>query len=332
VVVANDLIKFLIHKKFSCTVYYFDELVSLDFPCEVKRISFFQKINFGNYDVIHSHMFRPDLYCAYHRKFIPRSTKLITTIHTAVDHDLRNAYGILNSIILPPVWKWAWKKMDKVVVLTRNAKEYYDLPGLKNKVEVINNGRDLPVLYDAIPSRDLELIMSLKNKYTLLGSVASFDKRKGFEQVLKLLKLEHTYAFVIIGDGSERCNLQNMAIEYGVADRFCILGSRPQGFRYMKELDLYLMPSRSEGLSLAMLEAVALKVPVVCSSIPVFQEVFSSNEVCFFDLDKIEKLQSACQTALKYKANLIDHAFKRYNENYTVERMGTEYFKLYVNG
>lgn len=331
ILVIQELVAALVRQGHECDVYYFDNILQLEMACPTYKISFFKKINFNAYDVVHTNMFRPDVYCALNRSGIRKNTKLMVTVHTDINRDLKAGYGLLKSMIGPPIWRWAWRKMDKIVVLSNFAKNTLAADGLTNKIAVINNGRDIKPGFPDIPEADRELIEDLKSKYTLLGAVAAFDKRKGFEQVVELLKLKPDYAFMIVGDGSERENLERMAVQNKLTDRFKVLGARPQGFRYSGEFDLYMMPSRSEGLPLALLEAVALKTAVVCSAIPVFHEFFSDNEVTFFTLDDIASLKTACETALKNRETLRENAYKRYKRDYTVQVMANNYIKEYTD-
>ena len=331
ILVIQDLVGELVKQGHECHVYYFDDIVQLDMACATYKISFFKKISFNAYDVVHTNMFRPDVYCALNRSRIGKKTKLIVTVHTDINRDLKAGYGLLKSIVAPPIWRWAWRRMDKIVALSHFAKSALTADGLANNIVVINNGRNITPGFPDIPEADLKVMDDLKSQYTLLGTVAGFDKRKGLEQVVALLRLNPNYAFVIVGDGSERENLERMAAHNNLTDRFKVLGFRLQGFRYAAEFDLYMMPSRSEGLPLALLEAVALKTAVVCSDIPVFKEFFSDTEVAFFKLDDITSLKTACQTALKNRETLKENAFKRYEKDYTVAVMANNYIKAYTN-
>ncbi|WP_449437241.1 hypothetical protein [Pedobacter steynii] len=88
--------------------FYFDDVVEVIVACAIERISFFKEPEFKRFDVVHSHLFRSDLYCAWHKKKIRReSVKLISTIHTDVYKDLKSAYGFLKATIAPPLWFWA---------------------------------------------------------------------------------------------------------------------------------------------------------------------------------------------------------------------------------
>ncbi|WP_448105309.1 glycosyltransferase family 4 protein [Pedobacter panaciterrae] len=331
ILVTKDIVAELVKRGVRCKVYYFDSITELTMDCPAEKISFFTKIPFNDYDVVHSHLFRPDLYCALNKWRMNSNTKVVTTIHTDIYKDLETAYGFWKSKIGPPLWFWAWNKMDRVAVLNTIAKINYYKGGVKEKIVVINNGRSLPEFHDEIPTSDLKIIETLKSKYTLLGTVASFDRRKGLEQILELLKSEPAYAFVIVGDGLERASLESLAMLYDLKDRFVVLGKRAQGFRYIPKFDLYVMPSRSEGMSLAMLEAVALKTAVVCSDIPVFKDIFTENEVSFFKLDDLPALRAACAFALNNKTKLINSAYERYKSQYSVTRMVDNYIRLYKN-
>jgi glycosyltransferase involved in cell wall biosynthesis len=85
----------------------------------------------------------------------------------------------------------------------------------------------------------------------------------------------------------------------------------------------------SEGFGLALVEAVSEKIPVVCSDIEVFKELFTDDEISFYkrnDLDSlIETLQSS-DIKFKVKSEL---AYKRFQREYGVLLMADKYRALY---
>jgi glycosyltransferase involved in cell wall biosynthesis len=326
---VRDLINYLISEKYTCDVYYFDNILELDFACKTTQISFFKKINFNEYDIIHSHLLRPDLYCAFHKRTIKKtSVKFISTIHTAIYEDLDYSYGKFFSRVMIPLWEAAWKKMDQVVMLTHFAEKYYSKIKFKN-VAVINNGRNIPDYAAPILETDMQVINSLKRDYILLGTVCAIDKRKGLEQIIPLLVLKKNYAFLAIGDGDERKSLESLAIKHGVASRFKIMGSRENGFRYFNHFNIFIMPSRSEGMPLTLLEAMALKIPIVVANIPAISHLLSEKEVNFSNLDNTEDLKNACERAIQSSDEKVNNAFDHYSKSYTVAEMGYKYNELY---
>lgn len=329
IIMVQSLVQHLMSEGFSCEVYYFDDIREIEFACRTQQIRFLEPINFKKYQVIHSHLFRPDLYCAIHKKKIKSSgAKLVSTIHTAIYDDLAYTYGRLKSRILILLWEIAWKRMDHLVVLTEVANRYYKQLKAK-KISVINNGRDIPENWKPISPEDIASIKKLSEKYIILGTVCSIDERKGLAQLIDLLLIKENYAVVIVGDGALKKSLMNLALSKNVAERFKIIGFREDGYRYMPLFDLYILPSRSEGMPLALLEAIALKVPVVAAAIPSLDEEFKEAKLCFFELDDIDGLGSACDKALEHRTEIVSSAYHHYRNNYTVNKMGVSYIDLY---
>lgn len=90
-----------------------------------------------------------------------------------------------------------------------------------------------------------------------------------------------------------------------------------------------MIPSYSEGFSLALLESGTIGSSVVCSDIPAFNLPFSENEVSFFKLNDIKSLEIAVDEALKFKEEKKVVLKKRIRETYSEEMMFQKYEKLY---
>jgi glycosyltransferase involved in cell wall biosynthesis len=112
-------------------------------------------------------------------------------------------------------------------------------------------------------------------------------------------------------------------------DRCLFFGFRSNASKYFRYLDYFVMPSRSEGFGLALVEAVKEKVPVICSDLLVFKELFTSAEVTFFKLDDIDSFEAALKEADAKRAWKSDLAYKRYIDNYTDWEMARCYKKVY---
>ena len=99
--------------------------------------------------------------------------------------------------------------------------------------------------------------------------------------------------------------------------------------KYIKLFDYSIMPSRSEGFCLALVEAVQQKVPVLCSDIEIFREIFSDGEVSYFDLDNKVSLINAYKRMQIVGTGFIENAFARFNLNYTDSKMSELYYQVY---
>jgi glycosyltransferase involved in cell wall biosynthesis len=89
------------------------------------------------------------------------------------------------------------------------------------------------------------------------------------------------------------------------------------------------MPSKSEGFGLALVEAVQQKVPVICSDIAVFKELFTEHEVTFFKSDDMTSLVNALKFVDSTTSDKSQLALERYQNNYTDILMAANYYKLY---
>ncbi len=86
------------------------------------------------------------------------------------------------------------------------------------------------------------------------------------------------WQWVVVGDGPERARLTNAVEAKRLADRVHFVGKVDDVTPYLRAADLYLLPSHFEGLSVALLEAIALGMPVLASNIPPNQELCLRDE------------------------------------------------------
>jgi glycosyltransferase involved in cell wall biosynthesis len=325
--VAHKIVENLKHEV-DFTIFYLDKIEHLPFECKTVKISFFEKINFKEFDVIHSHMMRPDLYLIYHQASL--YTKTVTTFHQYIFQNFKYTHNAFISFIIKKIWLFRISKINQIVCLSKGMKDYYDKKKIHPFITNIYNGVNIPIINNEVDSDDLLKIQALKSKYIVLGSMAKYDARKGLEQIIKVLAMNPKLAFVLIGDGTEKENLLALANQLNVSERLFFAGFRKHSTDYLPLFDIYLAPSRSEGVSLALLEAVASKTPVVCSDIISFTELFEKDELAFFELDNIESLNNAIAYSLAKRNELVKKAFEKYTNNFTETFMAQNYLKLYI--
>jgi glycosyltransferase involved in cell wall biosynthesis len=330
IIVAKDIVDLLlIEKDVNIDVYYFDELVELTFGCKVQKINFFNKINFNDYDVVHSHMLRSDAYVWYHRKKSDKKTLFISTLHQNIYDNLKGNYNSLIAIIFEKIWLKFLKRQDYVVTLTKVMQNTY-LSKLDVSLKTIYNGRNFTFYNNGIiNNEDLIQINLLKKKYTILGTHCLLTKRKGIDQIIKSLVILKEYALILVGDGKEFDNLVNLAKELDVFERCIFFGYKIDATSYLKYFDIYVMSSHSEGFPLGLLEAGMSKLPVVCSDLPIFRELFSNKEVVFFELNNLDSFAHSiifCQSNKNYFSNSI---YETINAKYNNKIMASNYFNIY---
>ncbi|WP_438767202.1 glycosyltransferase family 4 protein [Kushneria sp. TE3] len=310
------------------TVFYFRGPPSLEVSCETQQIDFRNTGILESFDVVHSHGIRPDFLGVYASLFNKKSV-FVSTLHNYVRDELLNIYGRKAATFVTPVWMNVWRRMDGLAVLTQDAYSYYrpNLP--EKKLHVVHNGiRELAHTHDLSPD-DRAAIASLSERYHVLGTNAHLIKRKGIDQVVNVLSKAPECALVVVGDGPYREDLVALAEEAGVADRCWFTGYRDNVSAFLPYYDVYMMPSVSEGFGLALLEAMAVGLPCVCSDIGVFREILRDDEAAFFEVGNQTSLQNAISDALERRQLLSERARNRYLEQFTGEAMSQNYMALY---
>jgi glycosyltransferase involved in cell wall biosynthesis len=319
------------YKEIEIDLYYFKsydkEYFNFD---DAKKLNFLNRIEFDKYDIIHSSGFIPNLYIALFRW---RSKSIfITTIHSYLEEDIKNSFKGIKAIIIYRLWLKILNFQNGVVVLTNHAKSYYD-SRINVRIDAINNGISIEdkSIIKSDDLHEINKIKLLKEKYKLIGTNAVLSRIKGLDQVIQSLVKLKDYCFIVVGDGPELSNLKEYAEELNVLNRCLFLGYKENVRAYTEYYDLYVMPSRSEGFGLALIEAISMKIPCLCSNLPVFNELFSSKEVLFFELENIEDFIEKVILSQTIQNSLIESAYIRFTNNYTSSVMTKNYVNLYRN-
>lgn len=327
IIVTKLLSDYFVKNGHNVIVYYFDEIIQLKFNCRTERISFKERIDFDSFDILHSHCIRPDMYLKKWRKHI-RKAKIVSTLHQDTYQSFKYEYNALLAILFTYHWTSIQSHFDCVVAISNQLKQLYQKK-IKTQITTIYNGCET-YLDNEIDSIYLNEIKQKKEKgLKTIGTYAYITKRKGVNQIISVLKLLKDYAAVIIGDGPEIVNLKKQAIENEVAERVIFIPHQKKPYNFLKHLDVYIMPSYSEGFGLAMVEAALSRKAIVCTNLDSFHEIFPQNEALFFNADNIEELKKKIETAYSQKEELGARSFNRVNAEFRTDIMGQRHETLY---
>lgn len=101
------------------------------------------------------------------------------------------------------------------------------------------------------------------------------------EILARVLQKGTNTRLVMVGDGSERTNVEHRARCLGVYDKCVFVGKQPNIVDYLSAADVLLLPSEQESFGLAALEAMACEVPVIASRVGGIPEVVTDGETGF---------------------------------------------------
>lgn len=232
---------------------------------------------------------------------------------------------------LKPIVKRIWSKSSVVVSNSEGLKELALETNKKQKIGVIYNGIDIQ---NFKPNPEIRP----DDKFIITAGASRITKRKGLDYLIfalsKLIPKYPQIFFRVLGDGNEKENLEKLSKNLGIENNIEFVGRVPRENTspYYQEASLFVLPSLNEGMSNAMLEALASGLPIVATDTGGTKELVKNGENGFIinmsDADdiaeKIEKLMSDDKLRIKMGENSRKAA-----ENLSWGKVATEYKGLY---
>jgi len=174
---------------------------------------------------------------------------------------------------------------DKIILITKRDFNIAKKIIPSKKLNYIPNGIG-PI--DFLPSAAARAFFSDKlgrkimSNEAIVGTVAELTKNKGLEYLVEAAKhLISNHKFLIIGEGEERKKLESLIAKYRLQNTVFLLGFIPEAARYLKGLDIFVLPSLKEGLPYTVLEALAAELPVVATEVGGLPDIAQTAKSCF---------------------------------------------------
>lgn len=222
--------------------------------------------------------------------------------------------------------KAAYSDIDRIITVSSTLRE-----SLKK-----HTGKDSVVIRNTV-GREFYYAGHTSTDTFRLVSVGSLEYRKGFDLLIKALSNigmnGQEWHLHIIGDGPERNTLQNMISESGVDKRITIEGKKGKEeiADMLRQCDAFVLPSRNENFSVAVLEAQACGLPVIASLCGDIKECVDDSNGMIFPVDDdvalkhcIEKMMSEHS---KYDRKYIADQFQSRFGSEVIARKLTEVFE-----
>jgi|GEM_PF-1737136 len=198
--------------------------------------------------------------------------RLLTT------HSLHRMHGLRRKAVARVVIAHlATKNVAISEAVARNLCSTYGVDAAQ--VEVIVNGVEAPVASSSADEVRFEAAPPGTEPNVVI--VARLVRYKGVDILLdamaRVVAREKRARLTIIGDGPERALLEQRSIELGLVDHVRFVGYQVDAGRWLHQATVFAMPSRSEGMGIAAVEALAASVPVVCSNAGGLPEVVQND-------------------------------------------------------
>lgn len=227
--------------------------------------------------LIHTHGVKANLWgrlLGYRLGFHP----IVTTVHSFLSHDYTRPLSRYAATCLE---KGTRPLSHHFIAISKAIKAELIQAGLpSSKIKVIHHGIDTRRFSPGTDSQAAELARSWGKKegLTLIGAIGRITPVKNFAlfvQACASLNRQYPgeYAFVLVGDGAQRSELEQLVRAYQLEEIFTFAGFREDIPLCLKAIDIYMCTSWAEGLSLTLLEAMASGKPVVTMAVGGMREI-----------------------------------------------------------
>jgi glycosyltransferase involved in cell wall biosynthesis len=302
----------------------FQQRIALDPGCVTGLIGVFRR---QEIDVVHSHDFKLAVYGAAATAVARRPH--IITLHGSRAHEASSARRA--------ALRWACRRSDVSLAVSEATRDRYEgslgLPA--GSISVVPNGAWLPKGDRTV----LRRLLALEDHVSLLVAIGNLYAVKGYSVLVRALgqlrreRPQLAWHCAIAGRGAEERALLELAAEEGISDQFHLLGYRSDVADVLAAADVFVMPSHSEGLPLALLEAMLAGRAIVATDVGgVPEAVRDGREALLVPPAEHGPLALALQGLLDdpdLRERLAASARRRAETRYTIAAMTDEYERLY---
>ena len=226
-------------------------------------------------------------------------------------------------------------KYEKLFCISKAVKEHTAEQGFPDGVLIYNGIHTEKI----IPKRDFALSPGHVRRFVCIGRLHPDKGQWLIIEAFNILVNQHNqsgFTIDIIGDGEERPALEKLTSQYGLNGFIHFLGRRPRSWIYphLKDYDLFILPSISEGFGLTVAEACAAKVPVLTCDLPGPMEVIDGGRLGMtFKAGDANDLAHAIEKLLNNDEDLcrIESAYEYVKKNFDVTMTAKKYVDKYYS-
>lgn len=283
-------------------LYHFDYISFNDGPLKEKFLNDGSKVNIiptlrknpllyfyntiqiilkGKYEVIHVHN-------SFKNCFFLLIAKLLK-VKKRVSHSHTSGLEDKSLNLYLPLLKWMTITFSNIHIACGKEAGFF-LYG-NNKFLIINNSIDIERIFNVNSSeKDIKKKYNIPFEKNIIGHIGRFSNVKNHSFIIDLAsKANEKYHFVLIGNGPDKENVINNIKNKKLSNKFTLIDPTTDIPRLLSVFDTFILPSKFEGVSLALLEAQAAALNCLVSDrIPPENDV-GLNLISFLPLENIDK-------------------------------------------
>ncbi len=302
-------------------ILYLDKKPGLDVSMVPKLLKIMKQ---EQPDVVHTHL--DVIKYATLAAFLAGVKTCVHTVHTPAD---REAEGLAQRLINKTYYRLGW---STPVALSQEIRgsiaRFYGLRA--EKIPVIRNGIDLS---RCVPKEDYSLGGTMN-----IVHVGRFDVPKNHAGLLRAFrKLHDRYPqcrLLLVGDGDLRQDMEALARELEIFQwvRFC--GMQADVHPYLKEADLFVLPSIYEGNPMTIIEAMGTGLPIVATAVGGIPDMLKNGEDALLVPCDTDAVAEACETLIRDEdlRRRLGTQARQNSARFSAAFMAQRYYECYRGG
>jgi glycosyltransferase involved in cell wall biosynthesis len=226
---------------------------------------------------------------------------------------------------------------DHVISVSSDLTRYLQGHISARKVTIVRNGIALDRVRSGLSPSEAKQRLFIRADAPVIGIATRLTAIKRLDLFVAtaacISKALPNARFVIAGDGAEESRLRQLIQDAGLEHEVLLLGHRADIHDVMRAMDILLVTSDHEGLPMALLEAMALGIPVVSRHVGGIPEVIEDGVTgCLVGSDSSVDLARVCASLLRdpeRRKRIADSARHEVEQNYSAEKNAADIAQIY---
>lgn len=264
----------------------------------------------NHFDIVHSHMDSAGMF------FLKEAKKAGISVRIAHSHntnDQINKGNIVKNLLYKFILKYARQKLNKYATERIACSE---LAGKwlfgKHSFVVLKNSVNLDKFrYNEAVRNDYRERLGINDKF-VIGHVGRFSEQKNHKFLIDIfnefLKINSNAVLLLIGEGELKDGIRQIVNYYKIQNRVVFMGNRTDVNNVLQAMDVFLMPSKFEGLSVVLVEAQTSGLPCLVSK-NMAKEAFVTANCIPYDLGKTSREWAECLAKIAKQSNSREKAY-----------------------
>lgn len=223
------------------------------------------------------------------------------------------------------------KKYNLSIACSEMAKDYYiehNSSADANKIITLNNAFNFNELskVDIKNDKEVKKNLSISEEKFIFGFLGRLLEIKGVDLLLdsfyEVSRENDNVMLLVVGDGPERSNLEKRVKDYNLEDKVIFTGYKANVYDYMNIFDCFILPSVTEGLPIAVLEAMALKKAVISTPVAGLKDLIKEgyNGILLKERNakNLYKAMEHVYNNSEFRISIGMNAFDYLHENYNI--------------